>query len=123
MPEVRVEPHPFLFPCGCSGVVAMAARTPNLSFFDSDMLAILERVFGTPRPPPEACRRPRASSGPTSLTPRERLVLAEIVMGLSSKEVGRSLDISPRTVEFHRANLLKKFGARNTAELLRKVLS
>ena len=44
-------------------------------------------------------------------------------MGLSSKEVGRSLDISPRTVEFHRANLLKKFGARNTAELLRMVLS
>ncbi len=86
------------------------------------MLAILERAFGAPRPPPETRRRRRASSDPGGLTPRERLVLAEIVMGFSSKEVGRSLDISPRTVEFHRANLLKKFGAKNTAELLRKVL-
>ena len=57
------------------------------------------------------------------LTPRERLILAEIVKGHSSKEVARALDISPRTVEFHRANLLKKFGAKNTAELVRKVLS
>jgi len=51
------------------------------------------------------------------------LILAEIVRGQSSKEVARALDISPRTVEFHRANLLKKFGAKNTAELVRKVLS
>jgi DNA-binding CsgD family transcriptional regulator len=86
------------------------------------MLAILERAFGAPRPPPGARRQNRASTDPASLTPRERLVLAEIVMGLSSKEVARSLDISPRTVEFHRANLLKKYDAKNTAELLRKVL-
>ncbi len=51
------------------------------------------------------------------------MILAEIVRGHSSKEVARVLDISPRTVEFHRANLLKKFGAKNTAELVRKVLS
>lgn len=100
----------------------MAARTPNLNFFDSDMLAILERALSAPRAPPQTQRRARAASGHASLTPKERLVLAEIVMGLSSKEVGRSLNISPRTVEFHRANLLKKFGAKNTAELLRKVL-
>jgi DNA-binding CsgD family transcriptional regulator len=51
------------------------------------------------------------------------MVLAEIVRGHSSKEVARAFGISPRTVEFHRANLLKKFGAKNTAELVRKVLS
>lgn len=55
------------------------------------------------------------------LTPREHEILARIVVGHSSKEVARSLDISPRTVEFHRANLRKKFAARNTAELVRKV--
>jgi DNA-binding CsgD family transcriptional regulator len=51
------------------------------------------------------------------------LILAEIVRGSSSKEIARALQISPRTVEFHRANLLKKFGARNTAELVRKFLT
>lgn len=56
-----------------------------------------------------------------NLTARELGILAEIVRGLSSKEIARSLDISPRTVEFHRANLLKKCGAKNTADLVRKV--
>jgi FixJ family two-component response regulator len=50
------------------------------------------------------------------------LILTEIVMGLSSKAIARTLDISPRTVEFRRANLLKKYEAKNTAELVRKVL-
>ena len=57
------------------------------------------------------------------LTPREQGILAEIVVGHSSKEVARALHISPRTVEFHRANLLKKFRAKNTADLVRKVSS
>jgi DNA-binding CsgD family transcriptional regulator len=60
--------------------------------------------------------------GHETLTPRERVVLAQIARGLSSKEIGRDLDISPRTVEFHRTNLLKKIGAKNTADLVRKVL-
>ena len=54
------------------------------------------------------------------LTRREHEVLARIVEGYSSKEVARSLHISPRTVEFHRTNLRKKFAARNTADLVRK---
>jgi DNA-binding CsgD family transcriptional regulator len=53
------------------------------------------------------------------LTPRERVVLAQIVKGASSKDAARTLGISPRTVEFHRANILEKLGAKNTAELVR----
>ena len=56
------------------------------------------------------------------LTPREKVVLGQIMKGLSSKEVGRALGISPRTVEFHRANVLEKTGAKNTAGLVRLVL-
>jgi DNA-binding CsgD family transcriptional regulator len=56
-----------------------------------------------------------------TLTQRERGILAEIVVGHSSKEIARFLEISPRTVEFHRANLLKKVAAKNTADLVRKV--
>jgi DNA-binding CsgD family transcriptional regulator len=60
--------------------------------------------------------------GYATLTPRERVVLAQIVRGFSSKEIARAFGISPRTVEFHRTNLLQKFGARNTVDLMRKVL-
>jgi DNA-binding CsgD family transcriptional regulator len=60
--------------------------------------------------------------GHKSLTPRERMALARIVRGASAKEVGRSLGISPRTAEFHRANILQKLGAKNTIDLVRKVL-
>ena len=56
------------------------------------------------------------------LTPKERGLLAQIIRGASSKEAARRLGISPRTVEFHRANLLQKLGARNTADLVHKVL-
>ncbi len=57
-----------------------------------------------------------------ALTPRERLALAQIVRGASSKEAARRLGISPRTVEFHRANIMRKLGVRNTADLVRRVL-
>lgn len=57
-----------------------------------------------------------------NLTPKEKSVLAAIVEGFTSREIARSLDISPRTVEFHRANLLKKYGAKNTADLVHQVL-
>jgi DNA-binding CsgD family transcriptional regulator len=60
--------------------------------------------------------------GDSLLTPRERVVLAHIVKGASSKEAARSLGIGPRTVEFHRANLKRKLGAKNTADLVQRVL-
>src|ERR1035437_540319 len=61
-------------------------------------------------------------AGHDLLTPRERMVLAQIVKGDSSKEAAQTLNISPRTVEFHRANILQKLAAKNTAEVLRIVL-
>lgn len=60
--------------------------------------------------------------GQTLLTPRERVAMAQIVRGASSKEAARTLGISPRTIEFHRANVMRKLGAKNTADLVRRVL-
>jgi FixJ family two-component response regulator len=57
------------------------------------------------------------------LTSREQDVLAQIVAGASNKEAGRELGISPRTIEFHRARIIEKVGAKNTADLIRIVMS
>jgi PAS domain S-box-containing protein len=57
----------------------------------------------------------------TALTLRERQVIQGLVKGLTSKEIGRELDLSPRTIEEHRANLLSKFEVNNVAGLLAKL--
>jgi FixJ family two-component response regulator len=57
------------------------------------------------------------------LTPREREVLHQIAAGASNKEAGRSLGISPRTIEVHRARIMEKLGAKNAADLVRIVLT
>lgn len=56
-----------------------------------------------------------------SLTPRERQVIQHLAKGLTSKEIGRILAISPRTVEEHRAHLLAKFEVSNVASLLARL--
>lgn len=53
------------------------------------------------------------------LSAREREVLGLIVGGLTNKEIGRALDLSPRTVETHRANLFAKLQAESLAQLIR----
>ena len=54
------------------------------------------------------------------LSEREREVLGLIVAGLTNKEIGRALDLSPRTVETHRANLFTKLQAESLALLIRQ---
>jgi FixJ family two-component response regulator len=61
--------------------------------------------------------------GREPLTRREREVLKQFTAGASNKEAGRTLGISPRTIEDHRANIMKKLGARNAADLVRIVMT
>jgi DNA-binding CsgD family transcriptional regulator len=61
-------------------------------------------------------------AGHELLTSRERTVLAQIVRGASSKEAADWLKISPRTIEFHRANIMQKLDAKNVADLVRIVV-
>lgn len=61
--------------------------------------------------------------GDERLTQRERQVLAEITAGASNKQAGRRLGISPRTIEVHRASIMDKLGAKNTADLVRITLN
>lgn len=53
------------------------------------------------------------------LTEREREVLGLIIEGLTNKEIGRAMALSPRTVETHRANLFEKLQAPSLAHLIR----
>lgn len=61
--------------------------------------------------------------GREPLTRREREVLEQFTAGASNKEAGRTLGISPRTIEDHRANIMKKLGAKNAADLVRIVMT
>ena len=56
------------------------------------------------------------------LTPREREVAAQLMKGLTSKEIGRVLAISHRTVEIHRSRVMAKFGTSSATDLIRFAL-
>ncbi|MBU0589851.1 MAG: PAS and helix-turn-helix domain-containing protein [Gammaproteobacteria bacterium] len=57
------------------------------------------------------------------LTPREREVAAYLMQGLTSKEIGKVLSISHRTVEIYRARLMRKYKASTTADLVHKLMA
>lgn len=75
---------------------------------------------------PQAQRVPSAEllglSGQKRLTKREREVLRLISEGYSNKQGALRMQISPRTFESHRAEAMRKLGARNTADLVRAAL-
>ena len=66
-------------------------------------------------PPPRQKR-------PESLTTREQEILELIWAGFKNKEIGQRLKISVKTVEAHRANMMKKMRVSNTAQLLKTAI-
>ena len=66
-----------------------------------------------------SARRPVTAA----LTAREREVAAHLMQGLTSKEIGRALVISHRTVEIYRARLMRKYEASTTADLVQKLMA
>ncbi|WP_284163558.1 LuxR C-terminal-related transcriptional regulator [Frigidibacter sp. SD6-1] len=63
----------------------------------------------------------KAAFGP--LTGAEKRIAHYLVNGFTSKEIGQALSCSHRTVEVHRANMIRKMGVRNSFELVRKLLA
>ncbi len=91
-----------------------------------DLVAAIEavragRAYYSPPVQRELSELLRAHSAPPrpmdTLTEREREVVALVVKGLSTKEIATQLDISTRTVETHRANLMRKLNLKSVALL------
>lgn len=57
------------------------------------------------------------------LTPREREVAAHLIDGLTSKQIGKALSISHRTVEIYRARLMRKYQASTTGDLVHRLVA
>ena len=82
-------------------------------------------IMGGPEAPSvhdEQSAHPACISLAESLTGRELQVLDLMIAGQTTKWIAHRLSISPRTVEFHRARLMRKMGVRNVAGLMRAAL-
>ena len=56
------------------------------------------------------------------ITTRQSEILKQVAMGRTNREIAASLDISVRTVEVHRFNMMRRLNVRNVAQLLRQSL-
>jgi DNA-binding CsgD family transcriptional regulator len=61
-----------------------------------------------------SARRPAV----TPLTVREREIVRQIAVGRGTKQIARALEVSPRTIDGHRARIMKKVGARSSSEMI-----
>ncbi len=90
-------------------------------FREVDLMILLEVVFHKSGVNDAASKK--INGNIVNLTPREKEVLRQIVDGYSNKMIADRLGISERTVSVHRSNILKKFKAKNTADLVRLSLT
>ncbi len=89
--------------------------------FDDDLLITMVDA-GLKRAEPEARQEAvtrEIAERIASLSPRERQVMDGLVAGLSNKAIAREYDISPRTIEVYRANVMTKMKASSLSELVR----
>lgn len=110
------------------GDIAIAVRTMKLGAFDFlqkpfEPQAFLDTVNRMTRIAAERFaereERRRADEKLACLSPRELEVMEQMVAGASSKEIGRVLGISPKTVDVHRTNVMRKLGIASNRELIR----
>lgn len=116
------------FTAGAKGYVAKQSAASELVL--AIRLALRDRYYVTPLAGKEAeafsefgGRKNPAEMFGAELTPRQREVLQLVAEGKSTKEIAAALNISPKTVEFHRNGLMDELGVRTTAELTRYALA
>ncbi len=111
-------------PMAVQAIKAGAADFIEKPFDDQSIMDCVRRVLTEPAAP-----RTRATAGDEEiagislLTPRERDVLEQLVIGRPNKLIGYELGISPRTVEIHRARVMQKMNAKSLSHLVRIALA
>src|ERR1700761_364602 len=116
------------FEAGAMGYVAKQSASSEL--LEAVRLALLGRYYVTPlvtpgrggEATPRAQRSNPAEMFSARLTSRQREVLQLVAEGKTTKEIASSLNISAKTVEFHRSSIMDQLGLRTTAELTRYAL-
>lgn len=113
------------------GDVPLAVRAMKIGAVDfiekpysnETLLSIIKEAIKRQARPVQTSAQRAAAELIASLTPREREVLEGLVAGDPNKIIAHKLGISPRTVEIHRANLVKKTGADSLSQLIRIALA
>lgn len=118
-PDIELATRAFRL--GACGYVLKHAATEEL--LTAMREALLGRTYITPRIANKVLRNlmsgGRDATGGKELTSREREVLQLLAEGKTMKESAAVLNVSPRTIEFHKNNIMDKTGLRTTAELSR----
>jgi len=92
---------------------ALESLSRRQPFFTSKASEMFLREYHSPRP------RRGAGRDTSDLTPREREIVQLIAEGKSGKEIADILNISAKTVETHRTNLMRKLGVHSISEVVR----
>lgn len=96
-------------------IYAVTTILKGQTYFSSQVQQVIFRKYST------TVAKKKSSVPEIKLTAREVEIVKLIAEGLTSQQIANKLFISPRTVETHRANLMKKTGAKNSIELIKKV--
>lgn len=86
---------------------------------DELALALRSALAGRPFVSPDVALAPGAAPAPAALSPRQRDILRGIAQGRSNKEMARTLGLSVKTVEYHRAELIQRLDLHDVASLTR----
>ncbi len=106
-------------PAAVSALKGGAVDFIQKPFSYKDVLSVIEKAFETDaKIRKKRTRQSRIAGRLATLTEREREVLQRVIEGRPNKIIASELDISMKTVEFHRAKVMEKMGVTSVAELV-----